>query len=272
MMTGFIKAGLLSILALVWVAPAGAAMHWKPEPASNSGMQHDRMAAKHFMLHNGDNASVRFMHADLEVQNVLLENGQLALKPTGKNNYHVLVAKREHGNVHETAIRYLFLHGKPTGHSPSELTAASKAELEIVPSPLPREHWHYQGNQQAHFQILFQGKPLVGHAVAIETSHGAVMQATTDAQGMFQITVPDDFTLIKKGRMHNPPAEWRITVQHEQDGQQYSTILTAPYYVDPNHWQPLSWGLMAVGVAMLLALFVLIRRQKKVSSNKRGRR
>ncbi len=246
-------------------------MFWQPMPHQHSGMQHDRLAAKHVALHDGDGASVRLIHADLKAQDMALKNGKLDFKPTGKNNYHVLVAKRGHGNQHETAIRYLFLHGKPTGHSPSELTAVSKAELDIVPAPLPREHWHYQGNQQAHFQILFQGKPLADHVVTIHTSHATSMQAITDAQGMIQVTVPDDFTAIKPGRMHNPPAEWQLTVQQMQNGQQYRTTLTSPYNVDANHWQSLSWGVTTAGGGMLLGLVMLIRRQKKAPINNRGR-
>ena len=249
-------------------------MFWQPAVHEHGGMQHDRMAAKQVVLHDGDGANVRFMHADLKVQDMVLDNGKLSFKPTGKNNYHVLIASRNHDHVHETAIRYLFLHGKPTGHSPSELTSINKAALEIVPSPLPREHWHYQANQQAHFQILFQGKPLVEHVVSIHTNHGTTMQATSDAQGMIQVTVPDDFTAIKPGRMHNPAAEWQFTAQHIQNGQQYRTTLTAPYYVDVNHWQSLSWGMTTAGGGMLIGMIMLVHRQrrKKVSGIKRGRR
>jgi len=249
-------------------------MFWQPIPSQHSGMHHDRMAAKHFVLHNGDGAGVRVLHPDLQEQVLELKHGQLSFKATGKNNYHALIASRDQNHVHETAIRYLFLHGKPTGHSPSELTAASKAVLDIVPSPLPREHWHYQGNQQVRFQILFQGKPLAGHAVSIHTSHETDMQATTDAQGMIQVTVPDDFTAIKPGRMHTPPAEWQFMVQHMQNGEQYRTTLTAPYYVDANHWQLLSWGGLTAAGGMLLGIIMLVRRQsrKKSSGIKKGRR
>ncbi|MDQ6965170.1 MAG: hypothetical protein Q9M13_09660 [Mariprofundales bacterium] len=264
------KAGILPLLALAWAAPAGAAMFWQPIPSSHGNIQHNRMAAKQLNLHDGYSADVRFMHADLEVQTLSLDDDKITLHPTGKNNYHVLTAHRTRGKLHETAIRYLFLHGKPTGHSPSELTAAGKAQLEIVPSPLPREHWHYQGSKQALFRILFRGQPLTDHAVTITSGNGTAMRATTDAEGVIQLTVPDDFAAIKPGRMHNPPAEWQLTVQHNYNGQQYQTTLTAPYYVNPHHWQTLSWGVAATGGAMIPALFMLIRRQKnRANTNKK---
>ena len=268
------RAGLFPFLILAWIPSATATMYWQPSPHQHGSMQHDRMAAKHFVLHGGDGASVRFLHSDLKEKTLKLEHGQLSFKPTGKNNYHALIASRNHDNIHETAIRYLFLHGKPTGHSPSELTSINKSALEIVPSPLPREHWHYQGNQPARFQIRFEGEPLAGHVMSILTSNGTEVQATSDAQGMIQVTVPNDFTAIKPGRMHNPPAEWQFTVQHVQNGELYRTILTAPYYVDARHWQSLSWGMTTTGGGMLLGVIMLVRRQrrKQASDIKRGRR
>jgi len=140
--------------------------------------------------------------------------------------------------------------GKPTGNSPSELTHSDKAELEIVPNPLPREHWRYASNQEAEFIVRFRGQPLANFPVAISTSNGSNLEFKTDAGGQLRIRVPDDFKVVNVGRRNNPPAEWRIKVEHENGGFQFRTVLSANYHADPNHWQPLSWGLVAMAAGM----------------------
>jgi hypothetical protein len=250
------------ILACCVGAAPAAAMHWQPAP-KKSGMQYNRMAAKEFILTQPDGAALSILHPDLvSSQLVLGEKGRVKVKTTGFDNYHALIASRQADSLTETAIRYVYMRGKPSGHSPTEVVTSVKSELEIVPSPFPREHSRYQSNQQRHFRLLFNGQPLAGHNVNVETSFGTTFYANSDEAGMLNITIPDDFTDIKVGRRNNRPAEWRITAVHNQDGHSYRTVVSAPYYVDPSHWQPLSWGLLTVAGGMLVTGMMSVRRRK----------
>ena len=245
----------------VGAAPA-AAMHWQPAP-KKPGMHQNRMAAKEFVLTQPDGAVLSILHPDLvSTKLVSSEHGRVKVKSTGKDNYHALIASRQAGNSTETAIRYVYMRGKPSGHSPSELVASSKSELEIVPAPFPREHSRYQSNDQRFFRLLFKGEPLAGHNVNVETSFGTTFYANSDETGLLNITIPDDFTNVKTGRRNNPAAEWRITAVHNQGVHSYLTVVSAPYSVNPSHWQPLSWGLLTVAGGMLVTGMMSVRRRK----------
>jgi len=250
------------ILACCVGAAPAAAMHWQPAP-KKAGMHENRMAAKEFVLTQPDGATLSILHPDLVSSELKFgENGRVKVKSTGYDNYHALIASRQADGSTETAIRYVYMRGKPSGHSPSELMAAVKSELEIVPSPFPREHTRYQSNEQRFFRLLFKGQPLAHHNVHVETSFGTTFYANSDATGLLNITIPDDFTDIKVGRRNNPAAEWRITAVHNQGGHSYRTVFSADYYVNPSHWQPLSWGLITVAGGMLFTGVLSLRRRK----------
>ena len=249
----------LLLLTLFGIVPAAQAMYWQPAPHKHSG----RMAAKMLHLDDGAGAQAYLMHPDLERQSLgtIDQQGDLKFKPSGKENYHALVAVREQEKLTEVAIRYLFLHGKPTGNSPSELTHSDKAELEIVPNPLPREHWRYASNQKVEFVVRFRGQPLANFPVKVNTSNGSSLEFRTDREGLLRVRVPDDFKVVKAGRRNNPPAEWRIAVEHENDGFRFRTVLSADYHADPNHWQPLSWGLIAMAGGIIFTGALTFRRR-----------
>jgi hypothetical protein len=250
------------ILACCVGAAPAAAMHWQPAP-KKAGMQQNRMAAKEFILTQSDGAALSMLHPDLmRTELALGKHGTVSVKPTGKYSYHALIALRQTDALTESAIRYVSLRGKPTDHSPSELMEFSKSELEIVPAPFAREHSRYQSNQQRTFKLLFRGQPLVDHAVSVETSFGTTFNARSDKKGMLYITIPDDFTTVKVGRRNNPAAEWRIEAVHSHNGHNYRTVFSAPYYVDPSHWKPLSWGLLTVAGGMLFTGVLSLRRRK----------
>ena len=252
----------LVILAalLVGLTPVAEAMVWQPAPQKPHA---GRMAAKMLHLEGGEGAQAYLIHPDLERQalGIIDQQGMLKFKPSGKENYHALLAIREQDKLTEVAIRYLFLHGKPTGNSPSELTHSDKVELEIVPNPLPREHWRYASNQEVAFIVRFRGQPLANFPVTVSTSNGSSLKLKTAQDGRLHVRVPDDFKVVNVGRRNNPPAEWQIRVEHENGGFQFRTSLSADYLADSNHWQPLSWGLVAMAGGMLVTGALTIRRR-----------
>ena len=139
---------------------AYAVMTIKPIPKDDH--EHNRRAPKLFKLTGHENSQLKFITPDLQRKDIKTDKGRFAIKPTGKANYHALFATRLHNQVQESAIRYVYFNGKPTGHSPREITSLAKAELEIIPDPLPREHWHYKAGEKSQFYRAFSG-----HAASI---------------------------------------------------------------------------------------------------------
>lgn len=276
--------GMAYICLATGSAPAQAQMYWQPAPpesstmhsdhlsASDHGMAHGKRSLPSFILNDGHGAQASLIAADLSQHDMPLDAQQrLSLKPTGQSNYHVLVASRHEAKHHAFALRYIHMNGKPTGNSPSDLTMLSKADFELVPDPLPREHWRYESNEQARFQLRLHGEPVANHPVHIETSQATAITANTDAQGYINISIPDDITPKKTGRSNNLASEWRLLSNISAQGIRYDTALSAPYHVNPNVWSYLDWGIAAMlgGMAGGLALSTnLVRRQRNAAKKK----
>lgn len=223
--------------------PLLAAMHWAPVPR-DVDMAHVREAARAFRLVDGAGASARMMQPDLAVQPIRLnDRGEAVIHPDGKEYFHVLIARRESPARVETAIRYFHLFGRPAGVSPERLTATRKGELEIVPDPLPREHWSYLSNHAFDFLLRFEGRPLANHPVDFISSNGSRLMLTSDASGRVRLRIPDDFHEVHPGFRHNRSAEFMLTLKHADRGKVYVTGLSAAYRTDPAHWQSLTGGI-----------------------------
>lgn len=247
-------------------SPAQASMHWVPAPVKHAhGGMHDRNAPKQFLLVEGEGAATSLI--DPKVVETALESvkGRVAVRATGMDNYHALVASRSYENIHESAVRYIYFHGKPSGESPSLLTAHEKATLEIEPAPLAREHWRYYGNTAASFIVRFKGEPLADATVAMATDNGTRAKFKTDAQGRVSIPLPDDFKRVKSSRIGNRPSEFRLITAHQNGGESYLFTFSSAYHVNPEHWQSTSLGVATMAGGMLLGGLVswCTRRRKE---------
>ncbi|MDX8401857.1 MAG: hypothetical protein R8K47_04430 [Mariprofundaceae bacterium] len=265
---------LLACVAAVVLAEPAAAMVWQPVP-QKVDHAHRRSAPKLFVLQDGDGASVRMVRPDLSKQPLRPEaDGRFVVRPTGIEFYHALVAEREHNGVHENAIRYFAMFGRPSGKSPSDLLAMPKAALEIVPDPLPREHWRYMAHHPARFRIRFQGRPLANAIVSLRTNHGTRLDAETDAGGIVEFLLPDDFPATKPGWRNNAPGEFVVQAAFESGGKRYASTLSAAYTVDPAHWQSRSGGAAIAFAGGLAGLLIGLRRRsgKNEQRKKEGSR
>ncbi|RCX24724.1 hypothetical protein DFQ59_1169 [Thioalbus denitrificans] len=224
--------------------------------------------AKMLMLANADGARITYWKPDLTRMELSAEHGHLTLPPTGMDNYHALVVEQDWGPEKDTLIRYEYSFGKPSGHSPAELTAAVKTELEVVPDPIPREHYRYMAADRWSFLVRYQGQPLAGTPVLLATSQGSRLEAVTDAAGRVTFRLPDDFPEVEAGRENNTPAELSVTASHREDGLEFVTVLTAPYHADPAHWQSFPTGVAIAGAGFLVGGLVGFRRRH--DNKKRG--
>lgn len=267
-------AACLATAIMAWSTSAPA-MAWQPAPVdSHAGHAgHDmRRMPQQFVLQGSDGAAIRLLLPDLSERPLTMNAaGGVSVAPTGMEYFHTLVAERHTGSRVETAIRYLHLFGKPSGHSPSELLDADKAKLDIVPDPLPREHWSYMAGHDSGFVVRFDGHPLAGQTVLLQTSYGTQQSLVTDATGRLVIELPDDFTAVKPGRRNNSPAEFVLSTRYRDSPFDYTTTLSAPYNADPSHWQSLPIGAATVVGGLLLGglLSYLLQRQTDPGQRKK---
>ena len=232
-----------------------AALVWQPVP-KKPGKPPSRMAPKPFVLNQAVEHAMLWK-PDLQVKPIKPMRGQFPVRMTGMDNYHALVAEhRPDENTLESAVRYLYLRGKPSGNSPSRVTGAVKTPFDIMPAPLPREHRRYHANHDAVFVLRFEGKPLANTPITLSTANGSNLQLVSDRVGAVRFTLPDDFVETKPGRKNNRPAEFVLTSKIERNGRTYRTSLSAPYHVDPGHWQSFELGLMVLGVGFVSGLVV----------------
>lgn len=242
-------------------------MHWAPAAMKHGqgghGGSHDRHAGKPFLLHQGEGAEAQLMSPGKAVQPLTLEHGRVSVKAMGTGNYHALIARRSAGDLHESAVRYVYMHGKPSGLSPSLLIGHEKSALEIEPAPLAREHWRYYANTDARFIVRFKGEPLAGAKVHMQTGNGSSAEFTADAEGLVTVPLPDDFVYEKPGRMANPPSEFVLTTAHRAGSEQYITTFSYDYYINPEQWQSTKFGLAVIGGGVLFGGLITWRSRRR---------
>lgn len=184
-------------------------------------------------------------------------------------NYHWLQAVEASpaGVVVATSAHYF---ANP-GPAPTAMLHLAKAELEIVPQPLPREHWRYRAGETWAFLVRFHGQPLAYMGVRLETSGGAAQVFRTDADGIVRVTFPDDVadevagTGRKGGHDHGQGGQNRFVLAvgaNDTDGRYYLTGFNHVYgaAADAGRSLPIGIGFLALGG--LIALPLTIRRKE----------
>lgn len=274
----FVFAALLSLTvgnayALVWQS---APPENKGQPAAQTHAGHGgRAGGKVFLLHDatgeeGDTEAELWLPTRVRRPLTVNAAGQVSVRGTGINSYHMLYAKKQTGEHEEVAMRYLYLQGKPAGVSPSELVNAHKAALDITPAPLTREHQRYLGRNPARFIVTYKAKPLPFHPVILTTTNGSELGGITDESGYIRFELPDDFSDVEAGRRNNPPADFVVSTSIKTDGRHYHTTVSAPYYVSPSHWQSFEGGLIAMFAGVVTGLVVLQRSSKSGKEAMKG--
>ncbi|OOZ42366.1 hypothetical protein BOW53_00580 [Solemya pervernicosa gill symbiont] len=264
------------LIGLLLASSAQAELRWNPKPPGAHNMAqgghggHSRRGPVALYLDDSEAAELQMWSSTLQLSELEQLEGKVELTKTGIDNYHAVLATRSSQTLHESALRYRYMRGKPSGHSPSELTALTKTPLEIVPDPLPREHWRYTGNQTANFTITFNGEPLAGAWVGLTSSNGTTLESTSDAEGSVSFPVPDDFSRVMPGHSNNPKGEFIVRTGHVDNGRLYRTNLTADYRVDPGHWQSNGVALFMLGGGFAAGL--LVTRRRNDAENKKAKK
>ncbi|PVV14449.1 MAG: hypothetical protein B6D77_03285 [gamma proteobacterium symbiont of Ctena orbiculata] len=240
----------VSLLPLSGVAFAADGENPAPEPS------HHRGGEKRIILENGENASITLWKPDLSTEPLTLEHGGVTLPKTGMDNYHAILAEKDWGDHKEAVIRYEYRHGPPSKQSPSRLAAQQKTEFEIVPDPIPREHYRYHSRQTWGFLLRFQGQPIGDHKVELQTANGSHLSATTDATGRVEFRIPDDFPGLVEGERDRRMGDFAVSSEYLQHDRRFTTQLSAGYRVSPEHWQSTPLGLLVVGIGFIAGGFI----------------
>jgi len=269
-----ILSGILGISHL-----SHAELLWNPKPAvkQQSG-QHDQHAGhgqsgsreKAFYLQDQNNVTVNYIDPSLKVLPLSSadKSSKFILPDSGMDNYHALVAERKGEALHESSLRYVYMRGKPSGYSPDDLISNHKLPLEVVPQPMIREHWRFYSNNKHSFQILFNEKPLIDTWVILQTTNGSKFDAKTDVQGKVSFILPDDFKEVKPGRRANKAQEFILRTVHITDNITYKTNFSAPYSVNPSHWQSNSGGILALSIGFISGIVIMRRHNQQVNITK----
>jgi len=228
---------------------------------------HAPRKAKQLQLRNSNpnaTSEVFYIMPTLEKHKLSLTDGLVSLPRTGMANYHALVVNQTDANSIKSSVRYIYGHGRPSKTSPTKITQIKKSELEIAPSPLPREHDRYTGSNSYKFELHFKGETLANTKVELTTSNASFESFKSDEDGEFKVTIPNDFKEVKKGRRANRPAEFILKALHLQDGVTYTTTFAMPYHVNPtDYWQSKTFGLTVLFIGLIIGIYMFRNINKK---------
>lgn len=184
--------------------------------------------------------------------------------------FQMLTAREEQADsVRVASTVYYF--GERGAKNPTAMFMQQKHELEIIPQPYPREHSRYRANEDWKFLVRFNSQPLANQKVSLETSNGSKLELVTDAQGVLNLHVPDDFKPVEEkkesgGHDHEVRrgAELVIAVEHADNGKTYLTAFNSAYGADAMDKRSLAMGMGFTLLGMLGAVPLL--RQKKANN------
>ena len=195
-----------------------------------------------------------------------MEMGGAMLDKPANGGFHWLSAREEQGDTVRVASM-VQPFGERGAKDPTAMFMRQKYELEIIPQPYPREHSRYRANEDWKFLVRYNGKPLSGQVVYLETSNGSMSEFMSDASGVITVHVPDDFKAEEETRAaggHNhgrPGADFVLATEYEDGGRNYLTAFNSSY--GPNAFDQRSLK-MGLGFALLgmLGAAPLLRKRK----------
>lgn len=177
--------------------PSHANLNWTSAPLliAERIKGGDRRSQSAFRPHNMSNALIKDFPSSkgesIPTELNAVGDGSFSLKTDAKNqgNYHWLTAADSAGLHFASTVHYF----SNPGPAPRQMLKQNKLPLEIKPVDLPREHQSFRANESWNFIVLSEGKPLADANVVLDTSNGTTATMTTNADGIFNVSFPDDF-------------------------------------------------------------------------------
>ncbi len=153
------------------------------------------------------------------------------------------------------------------GISPRLLLKTKHSELEIVPDPLPREHAIYRESEKWRFVVRYEGQPLVGQRLFLETENGSRSTFITDEQGVATVLFPRDFGAKPDGARSR--AGFVLSAEHVVGERHFVTTFNTVYGEDVDRGKSLGWG-AAFGAFGMLSALPLLRRRKRIENKEQS--
>ncbi|HAF44608.1 MAG: hypothetical protein A2100_04630 [Sideroxydans sp. GWF2_59_14] len=197
--------------------------------------------------------------------------GAMLDKPTN-GGFHWLSAREDQGDtVRIASIVQSF--NERGAKDPTAMFMRQKHELEIIPQPYPREHARYRANEDWKFLVRFNGQPLSGQKVFLESSNGSMAEFVSDAQGVVKVHVPDDFKAEEEkpaAGSHNHgmrrTADLVLATEYADGGKTYLTAFNSSYGQNAFDQRNLAMGLGFTLLGMLGAAPLLRKRKTEQKS------
>ncbi|HLP98996.1 MAG TPA: hypothetical protein VK149_11160 [Sideroxyarcus sp.] len=195
--------------------------------------------------------------------------GGATLDKPANGGFHWLSA-HENRDDREVVASTVHSFGERGAKDPTAMFMQQKHDLEIIPQPFPREHSRYRADEDWKFLVRFNGAPLSGQKVWLETSNGSMAEFVSDAQGVFIMHVPDDFKAEEeKAAAHNHGrrgAEFVLATEHVDSGKSWLTAFNGSYGPNAFDQRSLAMGLGFTLLGMLGAVPLL----RKPKTGKKG--
>lgn len=207
----------------------------------------------------------------LPPQTLAMEMAGAKLGRPAHGGFHWLAAREESGDAVRVAST-VYYHGERGAENPTAMFMRQKHELEIIPQPYPREHSRYRAGEEWKFLVRFNGQPLPGQEVMLETSNGSKAALQTDAQGVLLVHVPDDFKVMEEdgvagGHDHGRrAADLVLATEHAEGGRNYLTAFNSSYGPNAFDQRSLAMGLGFTLLGMLGATPLLRKRKAAAKS------
>ncbi|MEN6585889.1 MAG: hypothetical protein ABFE02_07600 [Sulfuricella sp.] len=177
-------------------------------------------------------------------------------------NFHWVAARQDKERT-VTVASTVYAFSNP-GPAPTAMFLQQKNALEIIPQPLPREHSSYRESEKWRFLVRFNGQPLAGKKLNMETEFGTRTSFITGADGQATVLFPLDFkpTLESASGSHGPRrAKFVLAAEHDDLGKHYLTAFNYGYGADPDRNRSLAAGAGFGLLGMLLAAPLWRRRR-----------
>lgn len=202
-----------------------------------------------------------------------MEMAGAKLDKPSTGGFQLLNAREEQADTVRVAST-VYYFGDRGAKNPTAMFMQQKNELEIIPQPYPREHSRYRANEDWKFLVRFNSQPLANRKVNLETSNGSKSELLTDAQGVLNLHVPDDFKPVEEKKAeggHNHGvgrrgADFVLAVEHTEGGKTYLTAFNGSYGTDAFDNRSLAMGLGFTLLGMLGAV-PLLRQRKDEEKN-----
>ncbi|MBI4808245.1 MAG: hypothetical protein HY799_04795 [Nitrosomonadales bacterium] len=205
-----------------------------------------------------------------------IEMGGAMLDKPANGGFHWLAAREEQGDTVRVAST-VYSFNERGARDPSAMFMQQKHELEIIPQPFPREHSRYRANEDWQFLLRFNGQPLPGQKVYLETSNGSMAEFVADVQGVVRVHVPDDFKPeeeMKDAGGHNHGmrrgADLVLATEYAAEGKTFLTAFNSSYGPNAFEKRSLAMGLGFTLLGMLGAAPLLRKRKTEPKSEEAG--